>query len=315
MCGCTGSCSCSSTRLPIGPTGTTGADGDQGLYGGFSSDWVFSTSTGSGPASTNIRLNSATYASVTSIYISNVNAAALDLTAFLVSFGNGGNFGYVRLFKQSDNTKYWYGRITAVTNNTSEIVLTVVYIDSNDTFAASDSVVVTFSPSGATTAPVLYNNTTDVATSGAGSDALMSYAIAANTLKTDGDQLEIDCSFTMSATTESKLLHFTLNGGVLNTIAATGLVVAKGTKYIKGKITITRKSATAVYVTVDFNNTDTSYLSSRDYHFNVGTGAGFAVSDLTSNTLTIACFGENNDAVSNVETITQNQLEVKYFNK
>ena len=320
MCGCSGSCSCSSTSLPIGPTGSTGTTGAQGIYGGFSSDWVFSTSTGSGPASTNIRLNSATYSSVTTIYISNVNADALDVTAFLVSFINDSNYGYIRLFKESDNTKYWYGEITAVVNNVTEIVLTVTYVDSNSTFSAADAVVVTFSPSGVSGPTVLSNDTTDVATSGAGSDPLMTYTVPANTLKTNEDALEIEASFVMSATSQDKALLFSINGTNFiskfpSSPVANTFNVAKGVKYAKAVFSITRKSTIAVYIDVNVYYSDDAYLSLRGYHLNEGTGAGYAVADLSANTLVFACFGENHDATSNTQTITQNQLLVKYLKK
>jgi len=320
MCGCTGSCSCSSTRLPIGSTGATGPTGARGEYGGFSSDWVFSTSTGSGPASTNIRLNSATYTAVTTIYISNVNADSLDLTAFLLSFENNGNFGYIRLFNQTDNTKYWYGQITALVNNVSEIVLTVTYIDHNSSFAASDSLVLTFSPSGATSTSTLSNNTTDVATSGSGTDALMTYTVPINTLKTNEDVLEIDTSFTMSGTTQNKNISFSINGTnfvskLASSPVANTFEVSKGTKYAKAKISITRKSTTAIFIAIDVFTSDDAYISLRGYHLDEGTGSGYAVSDLSANTLVFACFGSNYDATSNTETITQNQLLVKYLKK
>ena len=77
----------------------------------------------------------------------------------------------------------WYFSITAVVNNVTEIVLTVTYVDSNSTFSAADAVVVTFSPSGVSGPTVLSNDTTDVATSGAGSDPLMTYTVPANTFQ------------------------------------------------------------------------------------------------------------------------------------
>ncbi len=318
MCGCNSNCDSLNTgTLPTGLTGSTGATGARGEYGGFSSDWVFSTSTGSGPASTNIRLNSATYASVTTIYISNVNADSLDLTNFLLSFENDGKYGYIRLFNQTDNTKYWYGQVTALVNNVSEIVLTVTYIDSNSTFAASDSVVVTFSPSGANGVVVLSNDTTLITTSGAGTDALMTYTVPANTLKTNEDLLEIDVSFGASAVTEDKNVSFSINGANFITkltasAVANTVEMVKNVRFLRGKITITRKSTIAVSITCDFWAVDSNYFNLYSYHF---PEANVAIADLSANTLVFACFGENYDAVSNTETITQAQLLVKYLNK
>lgn len=319
-CGCGGCESLNTGILPTGATGATGATGVRGTYGGFSSDWVFSTSIGSGPASTNIRLNSATYSAVTTIYISNVNSDAIDVTNFLLSFTNNSKYGYIRLFKETDNTVFWYGQITALVNNVTEIVLTVTYFDANSTFSAADPIVVTFSPSGSGSSFTLSNNTTDVATSGAGTDALMTYTIPANTLKTNEDVIEIDASFVMSDVTQNKNLSFSIAG--VNFISklptnpvANTFEIIKTAKFVKVIITITRKSTLAVYINVSLIMVNTRYQSMHGYNLDEGTGAGYAVADLSTTALVFACFGSNYDAVSNTETITQNQLLVKYFNK
>lgn len=315
MCGCSGSCSCSSTSLPIGPTGATGASGAQGLYGGFSYDWLFNTSTSTGPSAGDLRFNNSTYSSVTAIYVSDTGTGSVDCDAFLDSLSNNTKFGYIRIFKKSDSTKFWYGAITAVTDNGTDHSLTVTYISSNGAFLEDDAIVLTFSPSGAGSSFVLSNNTTDVSTSGTGADTLMSYVVPANTLKTNEDVLEIDASYIMSGLTQEKRLLFTLNGSGFHPKVATGFMVTKGVKYTKAKITITRKSVTTVFITIDIFNSDDAYLSLRGYHLDEGTGAGTAVADLSTNALTLVCLGENYDTVSNTETVTQNQLLVKYFNK
>lgn len=158
MCDCTGSCSCSSISLPIGPkgdtgltgpAGTAGTNGTNGIYGGFSGDWLFDTSTSTGPGSTLLRFNNSTYASVFRIYVSDTSVGTIDFDAFLDSLSNGNEFGLIRIFKKSDSTKFWMGKITAVTDNGTDHTLDVTYISSNGTFVASDPVVLTFSPSGA----------------------------------------------------------------------------------------------------------------------------------------------------------------------
>lgn len=314
------SCSCkcvgaTSSKGNKGDAGAAGAAGSQGEFGGFSGSWLFSTSTAVTPAATFLRLNNATPSSVTAIYVSDTNSDSLDYDAFLDSFSNDSKFGYIRIFKETDNTKFCTYKVTAVTDNGADHTLTVTYISSNSTFAANDSLVLTFSPSGGVNPAVLSDNTTDIATSGAGADALMSYAVPANTLKTNEDSLEIEASYFMSGLTQDKRLLFTLNGAGFHPKVATGFLVGKGVKYTKVKITITRKSTLAVFITIDIYNADDAYLSLRGYHLDEGTGAGTAVADLSANTLTIACFGENYDATSNTETITQNQLKVKYYNK
>lgn len=153
MCGCSGGCnSGNSSVLPIGPkgdTGLTGADGSNGIYGGFSGDWLFDTSTSTGPGSTLLRLNNSTYSSVFRIYVSDTSVGSINFDSFLDSLSNDNEFGLVRIFKKTDSSKFWMGKITAVTDNGTDHALDVTYISSNGTFAASDPVVLTFSPSGA----------------------------------------------------------------------------------------------------------------------------------------------------------------------
>lgn len=322
MCGCSSSgCDTLNTgTLPTGLRGAPGATGTQGLYGGFSYDWLFNTSTSTGPSSGDLRFNNSTYSSVTAIYVSDTGTGSVDCDAFLDSLSNGSKYGYIRIFKKSDSTKFWVGQVTAVTDNGTDHTVAVTYISSNSTFSEDDAIVLTFSPSGAATPAKLSDNTTDVATSGAGTDPLMSYVIAADRLKTNEDSVEIEASYTMSGITQNKNISFTLNGSNFITKlagypVANTIELAKGVKYVKVRITITRKSATAVYIDVMVDPSNDVYASLQGYRFNEGTGAGYAVADLSTNTLTLACFGSNYDAASNTETITQNQLAVKYFNK
>ena len=70
--------SCSNITLPQGaqgPQGAAGTDGYDGIFGGYSLEWEFDDNTSASPATTKIRLNNATYASVTKIYIHQNNIA------------------------------------------------------------------------------------------------------------------------------------------------------------------------------------------------------------------------------------------------
>jgi hypothetical protein len=138
-------CNSGSTVLPVGAAGT---DGSNGTFGGFSGKWLFSTSTSAGPSSTQIRLNNATYSSVTNIYISDTNLDNVSYDAFLDSFSNSGNFGFIRIFKEFDNTKFWIGEISSVTDNGTDHTIGVTYISHSNSFSASDDLVVSFTPSG-----------------------------------------------------------------------------------------------------------------------------------------------------------------------
>lgn len=309
------SCRCKGAVSTKGNKGDAGVAGAAGLYGGYSYDWLFNTSTSTGPSAGDLRFNNATANLVTAIYVSDTGTGSVDCDALLDSLSNNSKYGYVRVFKKSDSTKFWMGQITAVTDNGTDHTLDVTYLASNSSFSEDDAVVLTFSPSGSGSSVVLSNNTTDVSTSGSGADALMSYVIPANTMKTNEDVIEIDASYTNSGLAEDKRLLFTLNGAGFHPKVATGFLMPKGIKYAKVKIVLTRKSATTIFITIDMTTVNSSYLLANGYSLDEGTGAGTVVADLSTNTLTIACIGENYDATSNTETITQNQLLVKYFNK
>lgn len=139
-------CDDNSTEIPAGNDGT---QGPQGLFGGFCGEWKFSTSTASGPPSQYLRFNNATYTAVNSILVNDTNSDSINYDAFLDSFDNNGYFGYVRVFKESDQTKFWMGEVTAVTDNGTDHSIDVNYILHNGTFVADDAVVICFSPTGA----------------------------------------------------------------------------------------------------------------------------------------------------------------------
>ena len=329
MCNCLGGCSCTSnsTALPIGNTGETGKAGVQGLYGGFSGDWLFDITNGGAPNPTFLRFDGADVsANVTTITVANSGPSSVDYTAFLVSLLNNSQYGYVRLFKQTDSTAFWMGKITGVAYTALYATLTVTYITASDAttsniFAASDSIVLTFSPSGAGMSSVLYNNTTTVSTVGAGLDALMSYNIPANTLKTDDDVIEIDAIFECSGTIDKKQLAFRIGGiNFITKIASGTLILATGDKHVKVKIRLTRTLSatpgTTLYVTVEM-------FKSSEFYIIGGQNVGYSfdetmsgLSDFSTNTLSIACLGENSSWPSAAsETIAQNQLLIRYFNK
>lgn len=138
---------CSCTEQVTIPSGS---DGDDGLFGGFSQKFTFSTSTASNPSANTIRLNNATPASVTTIYVSDTNSDGVDVDAYLDSFSNSSSYGLIKLFSEYDSTKFWMGTITGVTDNGTYHTLTVTHIISNSTFSNTSKVVVSFTPKGAT---------------------------------------------------------------------------------------------------------------------------------------------------------------------
>jgi len=179
-------------------TGDDGDDGAQGGYGGFSTDWIWETNTGSGPGSTFIRMNNATFASVTSIYVNETNGDSVNVAAFLTSFGSSGN---IRLFKETDPTSFWMGSLTANTDNGTDRTLTVTYIVSSGSFAAGDRIVMTYTAAGGNT--VLYDGltTTAITSNSPSYTAADSYTIVANTVATNGNVIKIKQNFTKVVTT------------------------------------------------------------------------------------------------------------------
>lgn len=188
---CLGNCSLDLTGI-----GQVGATGAQGGYGGYSSRWTFSTTTTSGTTAGQLRFNSATYASVTTMYVNKTNKDSTDLTNFLATLSNGTYYGKIRIFKESDSSKFWEGAITGVASGATEYTLTVSYILANSTFSASDSVVLSFTPNGLGAKPILYslgNFLDSTATTGSWTSAGSStnFTLPAGVLLTDGDYIEI----------------------------------------------------------------------------------------------------------------------------
>ena len=163
--GCNDGCFDESVQLAAGApgadgaAGAAGAQGDaglNGLFGGYSLEWNFETSIATNPTSKNLRFNNATPASVTKIYIneeaSDGTGGAIAAANFLQSFlanGDPGNYGLIKIWKQYDSTKFWLGKVSAVTDNGAWRTVDVVHTLSNGTFSAADNLVVSFVSNGA----------------------------------------------------------------------------------------------------------------------------------------------------------------------
>lgn len=219
-CSC-GTCNgCLSTDSISIPTGTDGQNGSNGEFGGYSGSWKFSTSTSTGPAPTEVRLNNATMASVTAIYVNDVNFDSVDHEAFLDTFKNTISavdyFGNIRLFKRHDSSKFWIGKVTAVADTGSDYTLTVTHVASNSTFAADDEVVITFAANGATGAAgaggtngsqVVDSVFDDVTAAGSADQNLVALTLPVSTLDTDEDMIEFSAVMTRSSVTNSDAIN------------------------------------------------------------------------------------------------------------
>jgi hypothetical protein len=132
----------------IGATGGTGATGAQGNYGGWSSEWEFDNATGTGTASTQYRFDNASPASATNLYVNDTNIDSTDLSAFLLAFNNGGDFGLVRISKTDDPSVFWMGEVTSVTDSGTEVRFGVTTVLADGTFTDGDNFVISFVANG-----------------------------------------------------------------------------------------------------------------------------------------------------------------------
>lgn len=259
MCACSGSCNCE--EIITLPTGSAGAAGDQGLFGGFSLGWLFNTSTSTSPASNTLRFNSTTYNLVSALYINETNEDSIDASAFLTTFTNSNNYGLVKIFKKDDSTKFWMGTITSNTDAGNYRNIGVTYISHNGSFAAADELVVSFVPKGATGSTgatgaagiSLFaadgNNYSH--TGGGGSETLHTTTLPANTLAANGQNLKIEIDGTTGATANAKGISITFAGTVIATNYATP---APNGKTFTIAVTIRRTGTGAnCSVTITFN--------------------------------------------------------------
>lgn len=214
---------CGSCTIDLTGIGQVGADGQIGGYGGYSTEYDFSTSIVSGTTAGLLRLNSATYASVTTIYVNKTNADGTDMDTFLSSFSNSGSFGNIRIFKKSNSNVFWVGRITAVSSGATEYTLTVVYILHNSAFAANDDIVISFSPKGTEGKNLIFSwngSTTTANTATWTTVAGPQMTIAAGTLASNGDFIDYTVYANNALGTSDVLLYNGVKGLLNATVLA-----------------------------------------------------------------------------------------------
>ena len=152
--GCNDGCFDESVQLATGLTGANGLAGDDGingLYGGWSLKWKFDTNTGSGTGTNEVRLNNASPASATEIYV-NDDAFGTGAADVFLSSVTSAPYGRIKIFKEYDSTIFWLATITAADDTTvpAEVKFTVTDVVTNGTFTDADDIVLTLAPAGAT---------------------------------------------------------------------------------------------------------------------------------------------------------------------
>lgn len=134
-----------------GATGATGATGDIGPQGnpgldgvsGFGIRFVFSAITTGPPSSGEVRINNATYASATSLFISETDRFFGNVSAILDLISPGSP---LLLIDEADPAVYAYYELTSQTDNGTDRTFAVSHVASSGTF--SGNVSLTFSARG-----------------------------------------------------------------------------------------------------------------------------------------------------------------------
>lgn len=210
--GCNDGCFDESVQLAAGANGSdgaAGAAGTNGLYGGWSLKWKFDTNTGSGTGSNEVRLNNASPASATVIYV-NDDAFGTGAADVFLSSVTSAPYGRIKIFKEYDSTIFWLATITAADTTTvpAEVKFTVTNVVTNGAFADDDNIVLTLAPStaGSTgaagpsgvtilhydTAQSSFSPTAIGITNQTSPTIKRAFSIPGNTWETNGDMVELE---------------------------------------------------------------------------------------------------------------------------
>ncbi len=158
---------------------------------------------------------------------------------------------------------------------------------------------------GTNGAAILYNTVTPVSNATGVGATLQSYTLPINKLAADGDSIIVEALCDVDVTTSSALVLIYLNASAAH-LKIPAFLISPGVKYVKVKMTATRKSATRLFL--DF---ESAYTSDGIYTVVAGQAAfesNFLVNNLTSATNLIEVTGTNL-----VNTLTCQQMKVTFF--
>jgi hypothetical protein len=135
-----------SVQGPRGDSGTQGAPGTDGALG----LWNWETSTSSGPSSGAIRFDNASFASVTAVYISETDLNATALAALIATWDDSTSTikGTLICRENGSGGNFFAADVAALTDNGSDVTLTVTHRASGGAFGAGDDISVVFIPKG-----------------------------------------------------------------------------------------------------------------------------------------------------------------------
>jgi hypothetical protein len=140
--------------IPTGATGATGAAGSTGARGsdaGLDMTWNSST-TDADPGAGKLSFNNGTVASVTVLYVDDVDDHAVNISGFVQSWDDVANAtarGILLISKEDTPSTYAVFKVSgAVTNATGYTKVPVTHVASNGTFSDTDGITIQFSYSG-----------------------------------------------------------------------------------------------------------------------------------------------------------------------
>ena len=216
--GCNDGCFDESVQLATGLTGANGVagtNGINGLYGGWSLKWKFDTNTGSGTGTNEVRLNNASPASATEIYV-NDDAFGTGAADVFLSSVTSAPYGRIKIFKEYDSTIFWLATITAADAAAvpAEVKFTVTDVVTNGTFTDADDIVLTLAPTGpagtngtdGVDGKILLQTITssiNINTPGYSTAITGPWIVPYNTLDTDGDTLRLQAQSMITQTDNS----------------------------------------------------------------------------------------------------------------
>jgi hypothetical protein len=122
-----------------------------GIAGAVALPYIFNTTTTmADPAGTFFRLNSATPASVTAISFGDTTSDAVDLSAWLADWADSTSTltGTIRIVQQGTPAKTIVFNVTAVTDNTDWLQVTVAHVSGTSLFTSASTCRVTFTRTG-----------------------------------------------------------------------------------------------------------------------------------------------------------------------
>lgn len=132
-----------------GPSGGRGVQGESGLDAAHPYRWDTGTAA-SDPGSGQLRLNHATPASATAIYISDTTSAGGAMTSVLASWDDGTspNKGRLKFSKEGAPQNFHEYYVTAVTDSGSFFTLAVTYVGSSGSLASGDDLALLYIDKG-----------------------------------------------------------------------------------------------------------------------------------------------------------------------